>query len=47
MTDTEAINILKEATEPQVQGRITRAGYALIEAALAHVEARLAEKAKE
>lgn len=47
MTDEKALQILKEATEPQVQGRITRNGYAQIEAALAYLEARLAEKAKE
>jgi hypothetical protein len=35
MSPKEALEILKAGTEPQVQGRITREGYAQIDAAIA------------
>lgn len=35
MTPTEALQILSDALQPAMQGRITRAGYITIEQALA------------
>lgn len=53
MNANQALEIIKEATEPASAGRITRSGYAMIEKALAVIESailrkdEIAEKEKE
>ena len=46
MTIQQAIEVIKEATEPVIVGRITRNGYATIETAIRIIEAEL-RKTKE
>ena len=47
MTPEEALQILADATEPGMSGKITRSGYALIEEALKTIKNAISKKEQE